>query len=51
MAVGNPLKPVAIFVGLFAFVAGETFPPAKVYGCMIAVAGCLAYGIFDGLKW
>lgn len=49
-AVGNTLKRVAIFVGLFYCVAGETFPPGKILGSVIAVVGCLAYAICDSMK-
>ena len=50
MAVGNTLKRVAIFIALFFFVEGETFPPAKVVGCTIAIVGCLCYAVFDQQK-
>jgi hypothetical protein len=43
------LKRVAIFVG-FWFFNNEAFPPAKTLGCMIAVVGCLAYGVFDSKR-
>jgi uncharacterized membrane protein len=49
-AVGNTLKRVAIFVALYYFTAGETFPLPKVVGCAIAIAGCLAFAIFDSKK-
>jgi hypothetical protein len=49
-AVGNTLKRVVIFVALYFFTAGETFPVPKVVGCAIAIAGCLAYAIFDAKK-
>lgn len=49
-AVGNTLKRVVIFVALYLFTSGESFPPAKVLGCAIAVAGCLAYAICDSKK-
>lgn len=49
-AVGNTLKRVVIFVALYLFTAGETFPPAKVLGCAIAILGCLAFAIFDSKK-
>ncbi len=49
-AVGNTLKRVVIFIALFYFTAGETFPPPKIIGCAIAVAGCLAFAIFDSKK-
>lgn len=49
-AVGNTLKRVVIFVALFYFTEGETFPEAKIVGCAIAVAGCLAFAIFDSKK-
>ena len=45
MAVGNTLKRVAIFVGLYIFTAGETFPMPKVIGCAIAITGCMGYAI------
>eukprot|EP01041_Mallomonas_annulata_P001930 gene1930-3745_t len=50
-AVGNTLKRVAIFVALFYFTSGETFPMPKIIGCAIAIAGCLAFAIFDSKKW
>ena len=50
MAVGNTLKRVAIFAALFVFIPGETFPPAKTFGCAIAIVGCLAYAVFDAKK-
>lgn len=49
-AVGNTLKRVVIFVALYYFTQGETFPMAKVVGCAIAVAGCLGFAIFDSKK-
>lgn len=49
-AVGNTLKRVVIFVALYLFTKGETFPPAKILGCAIAVFGCLAFAIFDSKK-
>jgi drug/metabolite transporter (DMT)-like permease len=49
-AVGNTLKRVVIFAALYLFTAGETFPPAKVLGCAIAIAGCLAYAVCDSKK-
>lgn len=49
-AVGNTLKRVAIFVALYMFTEGETFPMPKIVGCAIAIAGCLAYAIFDSKK-
>jgi hypothetical protein len=49
-AVGNTLKRVAIFVALYFFTAGETFPTPKIIGCAIAVSGCLAFAIFDAKK-
>lgn len=49
-AVGNTLKRVVIFVALYLFTAGETFPLPKIVGCAIAVAGCLAFAIFDSKK-
>jgi len=49
-AVGNTLKRVAIFAGLYLMVPGETFPHAKTLGCVIAVVGCLLYGVCDSMK-
>jgi drug/metabolite transporter (DMT)-like permease len=49
-AVGNTLKRVAIFVALYFFTVGETFPWPKVVGCAIAIAGCFAFAIFDSMK-
>lgn len=49
-AVGNTLKRVVIFVALYFFTAGETFPIPKVVGCAIAIAGCLAFAVFDSKK-
>lgn len=49
-AVGNTLKRVVIFVALYYFTSGETFPVPKVVGCAIAVSGCLAFAIFDSKK-
>lgn len=49
-AVGNTLKRVVIFVALFLFTTGETFPVPKIVGCAIAVVGCLAFAIFDSKK-
>jgi len=49
-AVGNTLKRVVIFVALYLFTQGETFPLPKVVGCAIAVAGCLGFAIFDAKK-
>lgn len=49
-AVGNTLKRVVIFVALFLFTSGEIFPPAKIVGCAIAIAGCLAFAVFDSKK-
>eukprot|EP01038_Epipyxis_sp_PR26KG_P004679 gene4679-6573_t len=49
-AVGNTLKRVVIFAALYLFTSGETFPLPKVVGCAIAVAGCLAFAIFDAKK-
>lgn len=49
-AVGNTLKRVAIFVALYFFTAGETFPWPKVVGCGIAIAGCFAFAVFDSMK-
>mmetsp|Transcript_35125 Transcript_35125/g.35761 ORF Transcript_35125/g.35761 Transcript_35125/m.35761 type:complete len:332 (-) Transcript_35125:153-1148(-) len=50
-AVGNTLKRVVIFVALYFCTQGETFPLPKVIGCAIAIAGCLAFAIFDSKKW
>lgn len=50
-AVGNTLKRVVIFVALYFFTSGETFPMPKIIGCAIAIAGCLAFAIFDSKKW
>ena len=49
-AVGNTLKRVAIFVALYYFTKGETFPPAKIVGCAIAIAGCLSFAVCDAKK-
>ena len=49
-AVGNTLKRVVIFVALYFFTAGETFPLPKIVGCAIAVAGCLGFAICDSKK-
>jgi len=49
-AVGNTLKRVAIFVALYYFTAGETFPLPKIIGCAIAIAGCLAFAVCDSMK-
>ena len=49
-AVGNTLKRVVIFVALYFFTVGETFPTPKIVGCAIAVLGCLAFAIFDSKK-
>ena len=49
-AVGNTLKRVAIFVALYFFTAGETFPMPKIIGCAIAIVGCLAYAICNSMK-
>lgn len=49
-AVGNTFKRVVIFVALYLFTDGETFPPAKILGSAIAVAGCLAYAICNSKK-
>lgn len=49
-AVGNTLKRVVIFVALYMFTEGETFPLPKVVGCAIAIAGCLAYAVCDSKK-
>ena len=49
-AVGNTLKRVVIFVALYFFTQGETFPLPKVVGCAIAIAGCLAYAVCDSKK-
>lgn len=49
-AVGNTLKRVVIFVALYLFTKGETFPQPKIIGCAIAIAGCLGFAIFDSKK-
>lgn len=49
-AVGNTLKRVFIFVALFYFTPGETFPIPKILGCAIAIAGCLGFAICDSKK-
>lgn len=49
-AVGNTLKRVVIFVALYFFTPGETFPLPKILGCAIAIAGCFGFAIFDSLK-
>ena len=49
-AVGNTLKRIVIFVALYFFTAGETFPLPKVIGSAIAILGCLAFAIFDSKK-
>lgn len=49
-AVGNTLKRVVIFVALYFFTAGETFPWPKVVGCAIAIAGCFGFAMFDSFK-
>jgi len=49
-AVGNTLKRVVIFVALYFFTAGETFPLPKVIGSAIAVLGCLAFAVCDSKK-
>ena len=49
-AVGNTLKRVVIFIALYLFTAGETFPVPKIVGCAIAIAGCLGFAIFDSKK-
>ena len=49
-AVGNTLKRVVIFVALYLFTKGETFPPAKIIGCAIAIAGCLGFAVCDSKK-
>jgi drug/metabolite transporter (DMT)-like permease len=49
-AVGNTAKRVVIFFGLYLFIEGETFPPAKILGCAIAVGGCLLYAICNAYK-
>lgn len=47
---GNTLKRVVIFVALYLFTTGETFPLPKVVGSGIAILGCLAFAIFDSKK-
>lgn len=49
-AVGNTLKRVFIFVALYFFTAGETFPLPKVVGSGIAIFGCLLFAICDSKK-
>jgi len=49
-AVGNTLKRVVIFVALYYFTPGETFPVPKIVGCAIAILGCLGFAIFDSKK-
>ena len=49
-AVGNTLKRVVIFVALYLFTIGESFPMPKIIGCTIAIAGCLAFAICDSKK-
>lgn len=49
-AVGNTLKRVAIFVALYLFTQGESFPMPKIIGCIIAVGGCLLYAVCDSKK-
>jgi solute carrier family 35 protein E1 len=49
-AVGNTLKRVAIFLALYFFTEGESFPWPKIVGCAIAVGGCLVYAICDSFK-
>ncbi len=50
LAVGNTLKRVVIFVALYYFTSGETFPLPKVLGCAIAIVGCLLFAVFDSKK-
>lgn len=49
-AVGNTLKRVVIFVALYFFTAGETFPWPKIVGCAIAIAGCFSFALCDAKK-
>ena len=49
-AVGNTLKRVVIFVGFYLCIPGELFPMSKVYGCAIAIVGCLGYAICKSKK-
>lgn len=49
-AVGNTLKRVVIFVALYLFTPGETFPFPKVLGSAIAILGCLAFAVCDSKK-
>lgn len=49
-AVGNTLKRVVIFVALYFFTPGETFPWPKILGCAIAIVGCFGFAVFDSLK-
>ena len=50
-AVGNTLKRVVIFIALYFFIPGETFPLPKIIGCAIAIMGCFAFAVFDSKKW
>lgn len=49
-AVGNTLKRVVIFVALYLFTTGESFPLPKVIGSAISIAGCLGYAVCDSMK-
>jgi len=49
-AVGNTLKRVVIFVALFYCTVGEVFPWPKIFGCAIAILGCLLFALFDSWK-
>lgn len=49
-AVGNTLKRVVIFIALYFFTEGETFPTPKIIGCAIAIVGCLAFTVFNFKK-
>jgi drug/metabolite transporter (DMT)-like permease len=49
-AVGNTLKRIAIFVALYFFTVGETFPISKMIGCTIAMIGCFGFAICDSKK-
>ena len=51
-AVGNnTLKRVVIFVALYFFYhRGRNLTVPKIVGCAIAIAGCLAFAIFDSKK-
>lgn len=50
LSIGNTLKRVVIFVALYYFTDGETFPLPKIIGCAIAIIGCMTYAIFNAYK-